>query len=118
MIRQLIAAAAVVLIVSHAAHADIDDVFRVNKLLKLCDQPAGQKTPIQGIDAAICLGYISGILETFEMLQNICVPKLTESINPMSPIIRYLHTHSEMREWLAPIAILTAGQSIYPCAKP
>jgi len=118
MIWRLIVLTMTVLIASsQAAHANLDDVTRVKKLLKMCDQPAGPKIAIEGVDAAICLGYISGALETFDMLQRICVPKLTSSFDPIGPITRYLHAHSEMQEWLAPIAILVAAESVYPCAK-
>jgi hypothetical protein len=114
---RLIVLATTMLMASQAAHANLDDVARVEKLLKMCDQPAGPKTAIEGVDAAISLGYISGVLETFDMLQRICVPKLTSSIDPIGPITRYLHAHSEMQEWLAPIAILMAAEGVYPCAK-
>ena len=106
-----------VLMASQPAYANLDDVARVEKLLELCNQPTGAKTAPQGVDAGICLGYISGVLETFDMLQRICAPKVTPSIDPIEPIIRYLNMHSEMKQWLAPIAILTAGETVYPCAK-
>ena len=119
MRRLILVATTTVLMASQAAHADLDDVMHVKGLLQLCNVPEGPKTALQGINGAFCGGYISGIMETFDMLQRICVPKLTPGgVEPIPVIIRYLNTHSEMQEWLAPMAILVAAESTYPCAKP
>lgn len=117
MWRLILVAMVAGLIASRAAHANVDDVARVKRLLQMCNQPVAVKTPAQGIDAAICLGYVSGILETFDMLKRICVPRLVLSVDPTEPIVQYLNKHSEMQEWVAPIAILTAAEKIYPCEK-
>lgn len=117
MRRPILVATAIVLMASQAAYADLDDVMHVKNLLQLCNQPVGPKTPLQGLDAATCGGYISGAMEVLDMLQRTCVPKLKAGDDPIPSVIRYLNAHSEMRDWLAPIAILMAAESTYPCAK-
>jgi hypothetical protein len=117
MRRLILVMTATVLMASQAAYGAVDDVARVKRLLQICNQPAGPKTAIQGIDGGICLGYISGVMETFDMLERICVPKLSPGVDPTLPIIGYLNAHSEMQDWLAPIAILMAAEKTFPCAK-
>jgi hypothetical protein len=101
---------------SQEASSEISNIMNAEQLLKLCNQ-SDPKTPSGDSNGGICFGYITGVINTYEMLQRVCVPKPIPDGQISLTVIAFLSAHAEMAKWLAPLAILMAAEGVYPCQK-
>ena len=98
-----------------AALADSINTMTADRLLYFCAH-ADPKIVSGESNGGICFGYITGIVNTFDILDKVCLPKNTPEGQPALLVFKFLTSHPEMKGWLAPLAILQAAESAYPCA--
>jgi Rap1a immunity proteins len=100
-------------------------------LLKICDSASlryierwEKSKPLRGGEvgadfAGLCLGYVTGVVQTFTMLQRVCPStgggQVVHVIIPL--LTARIADQPESGKWLAPLLILMAADAAYPCAE-
>jgi hypothetical protein len=100
-------------------------------LLKICDSTSlryierwEKSKPLRGREAGadfagLCLGYVTGVVQTFTMLQRVCPSagggQIVQVIVPL--LAARMADQPETAKSLAPLLILMAADAAYPCAK-
>jgi hypothetical protein len=100
-------------------------------LLKICNTASlryierwEKSEPLRGGEAGadfagLCLGYVTGVVQTFTMLQRVC-PSAGggQIVQVIVPLLAARMAHQpETAKSLAPLLILMAADAAYPCAK-
>jgi hypothetical protein len=100
-------------------------------LLKICNAASlryierwEKSKPLRGGEAGadfagLCLGYVTGVVQTFTMLQRVCPSaggsQVVEVVVPL--LAARIADQPESGKWLAPLLILMAADAAYPCPK-
>jgi Rap1a immunity proteins len=80
-----------------------------NELLKHCLEP------IETAESSYCLGYISGAADALG--DDICVPKEVNRGQMNDIVVRYLQTHSELRQRSGAELAEEALKEAFPCKR-
>lgn len=82
-----------------------------NELFQSCEAREGTA------DNGVCVGYIKGVADTFQIAHQFCPPKgaIGEQLNDV--VIKYLRDHPEKRHYSASSLVIVALQRAFPCNK-
>jgi hypothetical protein len=89
--------------------------------VRLSDNPESPSPQaVQDVkDASLCIGYVTGALDTFELLHEttkLCVPMEVKSVQAVRVFVKYADAHPEQLHLAGPTVLWEAMHEAFPCA--